>query len=324
VDLVALGVAFATGAAVWFGAMHARQRALQRRLADDRLRELRRPFDNGSITTTAAPVRQSATSVPVLRLLFARGTRGEEMQEALGLAGLDIRPGAFILTQALAALIGITIALLVAGTGLGLVVAVPLAVVGWFLPRAYLAYRTVKRMAAMDRQLVDMLSLMSSSIRAGFSLMQSLSSASNRVGPPLQVELERVLNDVRLGQRMEDALRAWSERVPSGNVRLLVTAMIVQRSAGGNLAEVLDNLAQTMRERVELRRQVSALTAYSRMTARVIGFYPLGIALVMTALNPGVYGRLWTEQSGWVLLGVALVMNVVAFITLRRVARVEL
>jgi tight adherence protein B len=201
--------------------------------------------------------------------------------------------------------------------------AIPLSFVGWFLPRGYLTYRTVKRLERMDTQLVDLLGLMASSVRAGFSLVQALDSAANRVGEPLQDEVGRVLADVRLGQRMEDALRAWADRVPSGDVRLLVTAMIVQRSAGGNLAEVLDNLAQTMRARVELKHQVNALTAYPRLTARIISLYPLAIAGVMTALNPDIYGRLWTEQSGWILLGAASVMNLFALITMRKVSRVE-
>lgn len=283
-DPLALAVALSLGSAVLFGALHARQQLVNRGLADDRLRDLQRPFDTGIENNAALPLRNPPTSVPVLALLFARGTRGADMQEALSLAGLELRPGGFVLTQVVAATVGITTALLIAGaTPVGLALAVPLSFIGWFLPRGYLAYKTVKRLNRMDQQLVDLLSLMASSVRAGFSLMQALDSAANRVGAPLQVEVERVLADVRLGKRMEEALRGWSDRIPSPHVRLLVTAMIVQRSAGGNLAEVLDNLAQTMRERVELKHQVNALTAYSRMTARVIALYPLGIALVMTS-----------------------------------------
>ena len=323
-DPLALAVGLSVACAVLFATLHMRQRLFSRGFADERLRELQRPFDTGIESAAALPMRNPPTSVPVLTLIFARGTRGAEMQEALSLGGLDLRPSGFLLIQAVAASVGLTIALLIGGAGaFGIALAVPLALIGWFLPRAYLTYRTVRRLEQMDRQLVDLLSLMSSSVRAGFSLLQALDSAASRIGPPLQVEVDRVLTDVRLGQRMEEALRAWSNRVPSGHVRLLVTAMIVQRSAGGNLAEVLDNLAKTMRERVELRNQVNALTAYPRMTARVIALYPLGVALVMTLLNPDLYGALWTEPSGWVLLGAALVMNGLAFITLRKVSRVD-
>ena len=323
-DALAFAVALSVACAVLFAALSTRQRAADRNLADDRIRGLQRHVDSGSASATALPLRSPPTSVPVLKLLFARGTRGAEMQAALSLAGLEIRPGGFILAQAVAASVGIAIALLIGGTpALAFVIAVSLALVGWFLPRAYLAYRTVRRLERMAQQLVDLLSLMASSVRAGFSLLQALDSAAKRVGRPLQVEVDRLLTDVRLGQQMEDALRAWADRVPSGHVRLLVTAMIVQRSAGGNLAEVLDNLARTMRERIELRHQVNALTAYSRMTARVIALYPLALALVITLLNPDIYGRLWTEPAGLALLGTAITMNVVAFIILRKVARVD-
>jgi tight adherence protein B len=324
VDPLALGAALSLACGVLFVAVHVRQRLAYGRLAEERLRELRRPFDTGTDSLAPLPLRRPPTSVPVLTLLFASGTRGAEADEELALAGLNVRPGVFLLTQALAAAVGLMIGLLIGGPSfVGLVFAAVLGLVGWLLPRGYLAYKTVRRLERMDRQLVDLLNLLSSSVRAGFSVMQGLDSASSRVGPPIQVEVQRVLADVRLGQRMEDALRAWADRVPSANLRLMVTAMIVQRSAGGNLAEVLDNLAQTMRERVELKHQVNALVAYSRLTARVVAVYPLGIAVLLSALNPDVYARLWTESSGWILLGAALSMNTIAFLIMRKLSQVQ-
>lgn len=324
-DPLALGAAFAFGAAVLFAAVHAQGRLVgNRRAADQRVQDLHQPFEHGLQQPAEIPWRRAYTSVPVLALLFARGTRGAEMEEALQQAGMLISPGSFLLVQALLAVIGVTAALLIGGvTAVGVLLAIPFVLLGWLLPRAYLAFRTVRRLEQMDRQLVDLLGLLSSSIRAGFSVLQGLDSASSRVGPPLQVEIERVLADVRLGRPMDDALRAWSDRVPSPNVRLLVVAMIVQRSAGGNLAEVIDNLAETMRDRVELKLQVNALTAYSRLSARVVALYPFGIALLLTFMNPSVYSRLWTEPAGWALLAAALAMNVIAAMVLRKIAQVE-
>lgn len=323
-DPLALGAAIAVAGAVLFAAIHMQQQRASGATADQRIQDLHRPFDSSIEVTQAVPWRRTPTSVPVLALLFARGTRGADMEEALAQAGMELRPGAFILIQALIAFLAATIGLLIAGTTfLGLLIALPLGVVGWYLPRAYLAYKTVRRLDRMDRQLVELLSLLASSVRSGFSILQGFDSASKRVGPPLQVEVTRVLNDVRLGQRMDDALRAWAQRVPSISVRLMVTAMIVQRSAGGNLAEVLDNLAQTMRERVELKQQVNALTAYSRLSARVVGVYPFAIVGFLTMMNPGLYSRLWTEPIGWVLIGFAAVMNGIAFLVIRKVAQVE-
>lgn len=323
-DPLALGTAVAIAGAVLFAAIHIQRQRGSSTAADERIHDLHRPSDASMDVSQAVPWRRTPTSVPVLALIFARGTRGPEMEEALAQAGMELRPGAFILIQALIAFSGGTAALLIGGpTAFALVIALPLSVIGWYLPRAYLTYKTVRRLEEMDRQLVELLSLLASSVRSGFSILQGFDSASSRVGPPLQVEVTRVLNDVRMGQRMDDSLRAWVQRVPSISVRLMVTAMIVQRSAGGNLGEVLDNLAQTMRERVELKHQVNALTAYSRLSARVVAVYPVAIVGLLTMLNPDLYSRLWTQPAGWVLLGFAFVMNVIAFLVMRKVAQVE-
>jgi tight adherence protein B len=219
--------------------------------------------------------------------------------------------------------IGVTVSILVMPGLAGAMLALGLGFVGWMLPRVYLARRTAKRLATIERQLVDLLTLVASSVRSGFSFVQSLDTAAERVGGPLEVEVRRVLADVRLGQALDDALRAWVERLPNRDLRLLVTATVVQRSAGGNLSEVLENLAQTMRERSELRQQVRALTAYPRLTARVVALYPLGITLMLTLMSPETYMRLWTEPLGWALLGAALFVNALAFTVMRSIVRVD-
>jgi tight adherence protein B len=237
---------------------------------------------------------------------------------------MRLTPGQFLLIRWTLAAVTFLLIGLIAGWGfIGIVLAIIAALVGYLLPRLYVAWRTAQRMSRLETQFVQMLALVASSLRSGFSLMQALDSARSRCGRPLSDELFRVLTDIRFGRPVEEAFEEWLERVPSRDLRLIVTAISVQRHSGGNLSEILENLAQTMRERAEVRLQIRSLTAYARFTARIIAVYPLAVALLLTLMSPETWGFLWTEQGGWAMLGAAFVMNALAMTVMRGIARVD-
>ena len=130
---------------------------------------------------------------------------------------------------------------------------------------------------------------MASSLRAGHSFLQSLDTVAKEIAQPAAAEFQRVVAEIRLGRPAEDALEALAERVGSPDFKWAVLAVNIQREVGGNLAEILDTVADTLRERAMLRRQIKVLTAEGRLSAWVLGLLPFGIALYMFAVNPRVH-----------------------------------
>lgn len=271
----------------------------------------------------AGLLRRTGSALPVIRLFLARGDRERRTALRLRRAGLTLRPGEYLMVRLfIAAAVGAVILIATAGSAIGAVGAVAAAVVGYILPDLWVGWTISRRRSTLETQLVEMLDLVATSLKSGFYLMQALDTASKHIGAPLSEDLQRVLTDVRLGRPLEDALAEWAVIVESRDVQLIVTAMLVQRTSGGDLTEVLENLAQTMRERMEVRRQVRALTAYARLASRIIAGYPFVIALLLTAMRPGVWGALWTETAGLVMVGVSITMSLIAFFVMSRMARV--
>ena len=258
------------------------------------------------------------------RLPFSRRASYRRTASILERAGVRLTPGEFLTLRVVAGLIGFLIGSLFLGWGLtGWFAGALAGMVAFALPRLIVGWRVKQRLARLEIQFIDMLALLASSVRSGFSLLQGFETASRRLEPPLADDLMRVLSEIRLGRPIEETLREWTERVESRDLRLIVTAILVQRTSGGNLAEVLENLAQTMRERVELRAQVRSLTAHPRLTARAVSIYSVGIAALLTLMQPDVWLLLWTEPIGYAFLAVSLVFNVTAFFVMRQITQVE-
>lgn len=285
-----------------------------------------RRLGSTSAAAAGATATPSGEAVTLLkrRLPFTGAAGYERTARMLDRAGLRLTPREFLALRLASGFVGFMIAALLFGwQPLGWLAGSLLAVVAYMLPRLIVSWRTKKRVERLEFQLIDMLSLLANSVRSGFALLQGLDMVSQRAESPLADDLIRLLSEVRLGRPIEDALRDWAARVGSPDVQLVVTAILVQRTSGGNLAEVLENLAQTMRERVELRDEIRSLTAHPRLTAKAVSAYPLVIAVLLTIINTRIWLRLWTEPSGWAFLGVAFALNVLAYFVLRRVTQVE-
>ena len=136
------------------------------------------------------------------------------------------------------------------------------------LPAFWVELRRRRRLRAIDRQLVEGLTQVANSIRAGFAMLQAIDAAAQRLQPPLSEEFARLVADVRLGSSLEDALVSMGERIDSYDLDLVITATLIQRSTGGNLSEILDNVAETIRERDRIRGEIRTLTAQQRFRRR--------------------------------------------------------
>jgi tight adherence protein B len=220
------------------------------------------------------------------------------------------------------------------GTALGLAVllgllsgASPMAVVlglliGAAAPPAFLRRRAQGRKAAFEEQLADSLQLLAGSLRAGYSVPQAIDAIVREGEEPMSTEFGRALVEARLGVQLEDALESVARRMECVDFSWVVMAMRIQRDVGGNLAEVLSNVAATLRERERLRRQVRVLSAEGRLSAWILGLLPVVFGGYLLLVRPEYLQPLWTTTLGWLMLLSAAVLFVIGVFWLRRVVRV--
>ncbi len=190
-----------------------------------------------------------------------------------------------------------------------LVMAIVAAFVGLFAPRIYVSRATSKRLVKFETQLPDTLGLWVNALRSGYSVLQAMEAIARDAPEPTATEFKRVVQEVQLGIDLEDALEHLLERVESEDLDLVVTAVNIQREVGGNLAEILDVISVTIRERIKLKGEIRVLTAQGRVTGYLISFLPIGLALLLNAINPTYMGRMFENRGcGWPMLGLGLAM----------------
>ncbi|HEY6041210.1 MAG TPA: type II secretion system F family protein [Anaerolineae bacterium] len=200
-----------------------------------------------------------------------------------------------------------------------LVTALAGAVLGAFAPRMYVRFLQGRRLANFENQLNDMLMLLSNSLRSGYGLTQSVENIARELAPPTSLEFARVTREVALGLSAQDALRNLYRRMPSDDLDLIITTITVQQEVGGNLAEILDTIAFTIRERVRIKRELRVMTAQQRFTGYVLGFMPVALAAVIFALSPGYMSVLWQETCGWEMVIAGLFWMLIGFLIIRRI-----
>jgi tight adherence protein B len=175
----------------------------------------------------------------------------------------------------------------------------------------------------MEAQLVELLQMLSSGMRAGFGLLQALESAGEQTPAPLQTEIRRTLRDTAMGASVEQALTSLNERVGSPDFDIVITAILIQRSVGGNLAEILDNVAHTMRERERIRGEIRTLTSQQRLTGYVIGGIPIGLLLIFSVMSPEFTGLLFTDKLGRMMMMGAAVSEAFGFVIIQKIVNIE-
>ena len=249
------------------------------------------------------------------------GSRGVESSAlALERAGIPLRVGEYMTIRFALAFILLLVTFMLTRNVL---IALPMAPIGYFLPRWYVGSRRRQRQAKINGQLEEMLNLVSNSLKSGYGLMQSFEYASRQLGPPLADELKRMLQEANLGAGAEAAIEALAERIASADMEMVVTAITIQKSVGGNLAQTLDNVAYTMRERDRIRGEISTLTSQQRMTGFIIGGLPIFVGGIMFAINPDYMLPLFTDTVGKVLLLMAVGMEALGIVLIRSLLSFE-
>jgi tight adherence protein B len=273
-------------------------------------------------STEAATIKRRTSSIPFMRRLLSGGW-GNKIQLQLDNADVDLTPGEWValrLALVVVPIIGFTVLF---GIPTGAIIGLMVAALGFALPIIYLRIKTAHRREMVGRQLTEFLRLTANALRAGFALLQAIEQAARDLDPPLSNELQRLLIDTSMGANTEVALRDFADRNGSYEVRAMVTAVLIQRSTGGNLAEVLDNVASTMEERDRIRGEVRTYTSQQRLTGNILAVYPLVLAGVFTLIHPSLMKLLVTEPAGVVMLVIGCTLQLLGILTIRRILDVD-
>lgn len=238
---------------------------------------------------------------------------------ALDRAGLVMRAGEYVaLIVAIAVVAAIVLYLLMGVVGGALGLLVPILGSG-----AFLSFKASRRNSAFAEQLGDALMIMAGSLRSGFGVGQAIDTVAEEMDDPIGTEFRRAILETRLGRDMEDALDGIARRVQNEDFEWVVDAMRINRQVGGDLAQILDQVAETIRARNRLKRQVAALTAEGRMSALVLGVLPIGMGLILYSSNPDYMDPLFSRTIGWVMLGVAVGLLVAGALWLKKLIDIE-
>lgn len=321
-DPLLMAIALLTAGAVAFAGLYVWQSVLvPRRVVAARITGNR---DLGVRSVSA--LRKQQTRFPLVNRLAISPQGRERMQLDLERAGLRWRAQEFLGFR-LASAMGFGLLGAFAGAGGGLVLALLLTLLGlyfgWLLPRAYLSRLKKKRYIQVEQQLPDALTAIAKAIRSGTGLMQALAFAADETPAPLGPELQSTLRDMQLGADPVDAFERLAQRIGHPDLDIAITAIIIQRTVGGNLSEILSNVTNTIRERAKIQREIRVLTARQVLMANLMAAMPVLTALLFIFLSPDIGRVLIDETVGRIALGFALAMEVAGIWTVRRLAVIE-
>lgn len=262
------------------------------------------------------PPRMGAKDrMPTITALLSGRELTERLYVELSAAGLRIRPSEFVGVTAFSFIFFQIVAL---ARGRNAILSLLFAIVGIGMPIIVLKILQKKRRSAFDAQLVDALMMMASSLRSGFSLLRGMQVVAQEMPAPISEEFERVINEVGVGRTIEDSLRNMVARMRSYDLDLAVTAILIQLQVGGNLAEMLETIAATIRERVRIYGEMRALTAEGRISGWVLVAVPVLLGVVLTIVNPQYMSFLWTDPLGHYFVAAAIVLQVIGGLIMKR------
>lgn len=228
------------------------------------------------------------------------------------------RPAEFLVGQGLAAGVGLGIALIIAK---GMWWFFMLA--GWLAPHFLLARSEKARLKTFAQQLPDALSIIANALRSGYSFLQAMDVVSREMPDPIAKEFNLVLRETRVNIPVEDALNNLVNRVKSPDLDLVVTAVSIQRQVGGNLAEVLDKISGTIKDRVRLQGEIRTLTTQGRFSGWIVCLLPIGLAVMFQIISPGYLDPLFTNPIGWFLVFIGVVMQGIGIFMIRNMVNLE-
>jgi tight adherence protein B len=292
--------------------------AIERKRLDERLREVGHTIDIATDTTIIKQIQEG--SLPAVEKMLGRTSMGPKLSRLIEQSGTKTTPSTIVVFSAVTAFAVWFIT--------GLFVHMPFVgpislAVGASLPTLWLRRRRSVRLRKFEEQFPEALDMLSRAMRAGNAFQTALGTAGEEMPAPVGEELKKVFDRQNFGLPLNDALKELAERIPHVDVKFFVTAVAIQRESGGNLAEILDNLAYVVRERFKVLRQVRTHTAHGRFTGFVLLALPAGLALALSFIAPAQMHLLFTEPMGHMMIVGAIVMQTIGFFWIRKVIKIE-
>lgn len=255
-------------------------------------------------------VRKLDTKVKVLK----------QLANELSLAGILMKPSEFLVVWSIITLVPSGILLLFRAD---FIIVLALVLIGLFLPPVFVYMKKNKRVELFEKQLVNAVAVMCNCLRSGLTFQQAIESISNEMPEPISKEFGRVIREIKFGNTIDKALSNMSERINSNDFKLLVSAVLIQRQVGGNLSDILSNIAGTIKERYKIKSEIKVLTTTARTSGLVVGFMPVALLLLFMIIKPD-YIRLFFETTiGIWMISIGGVLEVIGYLVIRKMVNIK-
>lgn len=271
-----------------------------------------------------AAVEEKGGALDAIDNILADRTFGKKWRKQLARADLKLTVAEFAALHIISMVGAFAAGYFILFSG-DLIFSIVLAFIGFFVPRIVVARKIRQRLIQFEGQLPDTLGLWVNALRSGYSVLQAMEAVANDASEPTKTEFKRVVQEVQLGIDTADAMEHLLERVESEDLDLVITAVNIQREVGGNLAEILEVISSTIRERIKLKGEIRVLTSQGRITGYLISFLPIILALFLNVINPGYMGPMFENRMcGWPMIGVGLAMIGMGAAIIQKIVDIEI
>ena len=318
--LIAFLIFFLVAGAVFLLVSVFDQRNAQARLIKERLANERKAPERAPEEELALLRDEQLSQIPALDTLLRKSERVSAIQKMLSQAGVTMRAGNFL---GLCAVAGIVAAILGYAFTKRIEFMWISLLVGFMLPYSWASIKRNKRFEKFEELFPEAIDTLARAVRAGHAFTTALEMITNEVAEPVSGEFRQLYEEQKFGMPVRDALMNLTERMPLVDVKFFVTAVMLQRETGGNLAEILDNLSYVIRERFKIQRQVRVYTAQGRLTMALLMGMPPIIVTVMLVLNPGFIKPLFNDPIGHTLLVAGITLQTVGYFVIRKIIRIQ-
>ena len=302
------------------------QRSAQARLLRERLATVQEAASRAPSEELALLRDEMLSKIPALDNLLRRSSRISNLQPFLEQANLKIRAGNILVLCMVSAVALAVAGFLAAGSlppNQALLIAVVGLVLGGFLPYSYASYRRNKRFQKFEELFPEAIDTLARAVRAGHAFTTALELIANELTEPVASEFRKLFEEQKFGLPVRDALMNLAERMPLVDVKFFVTAVMLQRETGGNLAEILDNLSYVIRERFKIMRQVRVYTAQGRLTMMLLMGLPPVIVVTMLMTSPAFIHPLFADPIGHVLVVAGIVLQTLGYFVIRKIIQIQ-
>jgi tight adherence protein B len=244
----------------------------------------------------------------------------EKKAQELSIAGVPLKAEEYFMIWLMS---GVLLPLMCLFISKNIFVAIGISAFGLLIPPLALGRARQKRIQMFELQLSDALVVISNCLRSGFTFQQSLESITSEMAEPISKEFGKTLREVKLGLSMDVALSNMVRRLKHDDLELLVNAVVIQRQVGGNLAEILESIADTIKERLKIRSEIKVLTATGRMSGMVVGLLPVFMLAFLMVLNPSYVSIFFTTTIGMIMIGVAIALESIGFFIVNKIVNIK-